>query len=300
VKKDLLGESVAGLKKALLEYKPVVLILRRQQKDGSWKYSGGKKYVRLQRNYNQLETYRILGQLVEKYGLTRKDPAVREAADFLFSFQTKEGDLRGIYRNQYSPNYTAAIMELLIKAGYDEDLHIKKGFKWLLSIRQADRGWAIPMRTNPATKDRLRDAFVSKKPVQPDKSKPFSHCITGVVLRAFAAHPKWRKSKEAKQAGKLLASRFFQTDKYPDRRMPSFWKKLTFPFWHTDILSSLDSLSLIGFKKEHPQIKKGLDWLIKKQSKDGLWRSGYPQAKEREIDLWVTLAAARVVKRFYS
>jgi hypothetical protein len=36
---------------------------------------------------------------------------------------------------QYTPNYSAAIMELLIKAGYSTDVRTEKGFQWLLSIR---------------------------------------------------------------------------------------------------------------------------------------------------------------------
>ena len=46
---------------------------------------------------------------------------LEKAAEFLFQRQTTEGDFRGIYGTQYSPNYSAAIMELLIKSGYSDD-----------------------------------------------------------------------------------------------------------------------------------------------------------------------------------
>ena len=118
-------------------------IVRRQKPDGSWIYPGGNKDIRARENYNQLETYRNLGILVELFGFNKKHPAIRETANYLFTFQNREGDFRGIYGNQYSPNYTAGITELLIKAGYEHDTRIDRVFKWLLDIRQEDGGWAI-------------------------------------------------------------------------------------------------------------------------------------------------------------
>ena len=137
-------------------------------------------------------------------------------------------------------------MELLIKAGYENDPRISKGFEWLLSIRQDDGGWALPIRTAGKT---LTDALNSSNTIQPDKSKPFSHLVTAMVLRAFAAHPEYRKYNEAKKAGELLISSFFKSDKYPDRQGKNFWERVSFPFWFTDIISSLDSLYFLGFNK---------------------------------------------------
>ena len=136
-------------------------------------------------------------------------------------------------------------MELLIKAGYGRDPRIARGLRWLLSIRQADGGWAIPFRTAVAGK--LDAAFMRSKTLEPDRAKPFSHVITGVVLRAFAAGGNFRGSEEIRTAGRLLASRFFKPDNYVDRRTPEFWTGFSFPFWFTDLLSALDTLSRLGF-----------------------------------------------------
>jgi len=299
VKRDLLEEKVDPIE-TLWQLPSVVKIIRKQQEDGSWRYHGGKPHIRSQQNYNQLETYRILGQLVELYGLTRKHPAIKKAADFLFEFQTEEGDFRGIYGNQYTANYSAAIMELLIKVGYDKDSRIERGFSWLLSIRQNDGGWAIPFRTiGGKDSGTLLQAMKNPEPIQPDKSKPFSHCITGVVLRTFATHQKYRRTKEAKVAGELLKSRFFQPDKYPDRRAASFWTRFTFPFWYTDILSALDSLSLMGFTRDDLQIENALEWLGKRQQENGLWKLTLKSKSIEDLPLWVSLAVCRVFKRFY-
>ena len=91
-----------------------------------------------------------------------------------------------------------------------------------------------------------------------------------MVLRAFAAHPKYRQSKEAKAAGALLKSSFFQPDVYTSYQSPSYWTR--FLFWWPNLLTALDSLSLFGFTKDDPDIKKGLDWFIDNQQPDGLWK----------------------------
>jgi hypothetical protein len=294
VKRDLLdgkAESVENLWKL----PQVERILRRQQDDGSWKYpGGGKEYLRSQEDYNQIETYRILGELVEKYGLNKRHHAVQKAAEVLFSKQTKEGDFRGIYGNQYSPNYSAGIMELLIKAGYDGDKRIDKGFRWLLSIRQNDGGWAIPLRTIGA---KYAD-IVKAVTVEPDLSKPLSHLVTGVVLRAFAASEAYRKSEEALKAGKLLASRFFKRDVYPDRNTTEYWERVSFPFWFTDIVSALDSLSLMGFKRDNPDIDNALKWLKKRQNDNGLFELKIVRGGDKDSKLWICLAICRAFKRF--
>lgn len=186
-----------------------------------------------------------------------------------------------------------AITERLIEAGYAQDIHIKKCLNWLLSFRQDDGGWAIPIRTLRKPLEDLK----TPKTLQPDKSKPHSHLITGMVLRAFTAHPTYKKKKEVWHAGELLAERFFKPDKYADRRTPEYWSKVSYPFLWTDILSSLDSLSKIGFKKDHLQIKKALDWLLKKQKKDGLWNLKIMMGKDKELPLWIDLAVCKVLKR---
>ena len=124
VRQDLFEKTVAVQDLWLLPESQ--RILRMQNTNGSWLYPGGKDYIRTKRNYNQLETYRNLGILVEKFGFNKQHPAIQKAAKYLFTFQTQGGDFRGIYGNQFSPNYSAGIAELLIKAGYEKDARIKK------------------------------------------------------------------------------------------------------------------------------------------------------------------------------
>lgn len=291
--RDLLGEEVEPVEK-LWHLCEAEGMLKKQVVNGSWTYpGGGRPHLRSQEDYSQLETFRMLGELVEKYGLSRQHHAVERAAQYLFTKQTDEGDFRGIYGHQYTPNYSAAIMELLIKAGYGEDNRIDRGFKWLTSMRQNDGGWAIAIRTEGVK----LDAMITTETMAPNRSKPSSHMITGVVLRAFAAHEKQQKSEVAKRAGQFLASRFFKKDTYPDRRAPDYWTRFSFPFWFTDLLSSLDSLSRLGFNRDDPQIGRALEWFVSKQQKDGAWKVKLLKTKDKHLSLWISLAICRVFKR---
>ena len=142
------------------------------------------------------------------------------------------------------------------------------------------------------------EAIKKPEPVMPDRSKPFSHLVTGVVLRAFAAHPEHRNNLHAIRAGGLLKSRFFQPDKYPDRKASSFWTGFSHPFWFTDLLSSLDSLSQLGFSREDKDIRKALDWFVERQERNGLWNLRILRTKDRDLPLWLALAISRVFQRF--
>jgi hypothetical protein len=296
VLRDLQGVN-PGSEASLWDLPPVQKILKKQQEDGSWKYPKKKTDEIEISGYKQLETFRQLGILVEKYLLNKKHPSVQRAADFLFSCQTEEGDFRGIYRDQYSPNYTAAYLEILIKAGFIDDDPIERGLQWLLSIRQEDGGWAVPLRT-----EHLRWAEVIRltEPMQPRREKRFSPMITGVVLRAFAAHPKHNRLPDVLRAGEKLASQIFKADGYTDRKAPEYWTKITFPFWFTDVLSALDTLSKLGFSGNLENIREAIDWFANQQKNDGSWNLYLLKgAEDKNTNLWVALVICRMLKRFF-
>jgi hypothetical protein len=295
VRRDLLGKDV-GAPSCLWETREVQRLLATQAENGSWPYpGGGRPQLRSVEDYAQIETFRCVGLLVEKHAMDRRHPAIERAADFLFSRQTAEGDFRGIYGNQYTPNYSSAIMELLTKAGYADDERIVRGFGWLASVRQSDGGWAIPLTTIRARWD---VPTLGGSTLQPDRSTPFSHMVTGVVLRAFAAHPTHRHSADAVTAAHMVASRFFRQDTYPGRDAPKFWESLCFPFWFTDIVSALDSLSIIGLGRDLPEIHEALDWLVGRQAPDGIWNAHILRSgKAAQAGLWVGLAICRVFQR---
>lgn len=295
-RRDLLGEDPGPVER-LWELRDAQKILRGQLKNGAWKYPSPATTARSAEDYDQIETFRQTGFLVEKFGFTRKHPTLRKAAEFLFSRQTLTGDFRGIYGRQYTPNYSAGILELLIKAGCGGDARVRRGLRWLLAMRQADGGWAIPFRT--ATNAKLDAAFMNSRTLEPDRAKPFSHLITGCVLRAFAAAGTYRGNEDVRTAGRLLASRFFQADVYVDRRTPEYWTGFRFPFWFTDLLTALDTLSLLGFPPDDPKIRSGLDWFAERQRRDGGWTLKLLAGSDEALPCWLNLAVCRVFRRFF-
>jgi hypothetical protein len=266
-------------------------ILNKQQLNGSWTYPNKKAILHSPTNYNQYQTYKIVAELVEFFGLNNKHEAIRNAAKYLFSFQTKEGEFRGMYGNQYSPNYSASITEFLIKAGYKGE-RIEKSLNWLLEMRQDDGGWAIPFRT----RNEKLDALNKKETIQSDKTKPFSHLITGIVLRPLSLMTAYRK--KVKDAGMLLADRVFTRDKYSDRQGVEYWTKFTYPYHWTDILSTIDTITLLGIKN-HPQVNTIIQWFKKHKQENGTYKVRVMAgAKYKDVKYWITLQYLKVLKRF--
>jgi hypothetical protein len=291
-RRELLDQNVPDPKNVLWDLKIPHSILRKQNGDGSWTYPG--KRVSEQMDKNQVETYRQLGFLIEMFGFDKRHPSIRRAAEYIFSKQTLEGDIRGIYATQYTPNYTAAFIELLVKAGYENDKRTAKAFNWLNSVRQNDGGWALAVRTKGMKLDAIYHAVGL---VQLDRAKPFSHFITGVVLRAYAAHSVYRESPEAIRAARLLVSRFFERDRYADKGNKRDWIRFSFPFWQTDILSSLSIIGLIEpdlVTNENVLLAKR--WFVDHQRVDGLFEGHLLRDRYHDLQLWCSFAVCRALK----
>jgi Prenyltransferase and squalene oxidase repeat len=299
-RRDLLDED-SGPVSRLWRLPAAQKILKKQQPDGSWPRPGLHKHEAI--NDELIEAWKQFRFLVQVYGFTRDDPAARRAAEFLFSCQTEAGDIRGFLANQYATYYTGAILSLLIQAGYEDDPRVEKGLQWLLSMRQDDLGWSVPMITyklDQATIYRLSSEYA--EPLEPDRSKPFSHNATGMVIRAFAAHSRHRQSKAARVAASLLKSRFFQPDAYTSYQAASYWVRFQYPFWWNNLVAALDSVTLIDPSRDEP-MDRALAWLVDHQQPDGLWQASYVEgkaedaARTHETRLWVTLSICRVLRR---
>jgi hypothetical protein len=296
-RRDLLCDR-SGTVSDLWELPEPLRIVRRQTSQGSWRYPSGSASLRSAENYDQIETFRQLAILVEQHGFGREHWAIPRAAEFLLTFQTSEGDIRGIYGNQYATTYVGAITELLVKAGYADDPRVAATFKWLLAMRQNDGGWAIPMRT---LGHRYRDFLDVKRhpePLPPDRSKPFSHLVTGMVLRAFAADPRWSDAPEVRHARELLTSRLFKRDPYGDRGDPSYWERVSFPFWFTDIVSALDTLSRLGVCPRSPPVNRALERLTELQRPDGTFALKLLRTQGKDLPWWICLAVCRILRRW--
>jgi len=284
-------------------------IIKKQQANGSWKSTNKNRLRYTDVNYDLIETWRWFRFIIDQYEFDRSDQATEKAAEYVFSCQTEEGDIRGILANQYAMYYSGVILSLLIKAGYQEDPRVEKGMQWLLTFRQNDGGWlASPlMALDLPSKEvnRLTSCYAESIKVF-DRSKPSSHNWTGMVIRAFAAHPKYRNSDAALTAANLLKSMFFREDRnYSSYKHADNWVRFQFPFWWNNLVSALDSISLIGISKDDEDIAKVVDWLIEHQEPEGLWNTSYSTIhragkgkRSRETALWISLAICRILKRF--
>lgn len=276
-------------------------ILRGQNKDGSWGKPGGYP----PHHKPMVETFKRLRLLISRYELDRNHPQVESGSEFLFSTQNIEGDFRGMIGDQYATYYTGEFTAQLVKAGYGEDERINRAFRWLLSMRQNDGGWTIPILTLPPGGHIHRLVTLTAAPaklIEPDRSKPFSHNWTDMVLRAFATHPYWRKNLEIHYSATLLKSQFFMPDYYASYRNPNYWVR--FSGWWPNLLTSLESLNQLGFKADDPDIRKALKWFQANQETDGSWKTNYfPEKtltikKESVEKAWVTLRVARMINNF--
>jgi hypothetical protein len=189
-------------------------------------------------------------------------------------------------------------MEVLILAGYADHRSIERAFRWLLTSRQDDGGWAIAARTRDQRLVRDWQTVMAAPPVEADRTRPSSHLVTGMVLRAFAAHPRQRRSSAARTAAGLLKSRFFQPDRYPDRRAAAYWTKFGFPFQFTDLLTSLDSLGKFGLPASDPDVAAALSWFRGRQNRDGSFELDLLRARDPHLPYWLGLALCRALARF--
>ena len=301
-RRDLLGEVVGPIH-VVWELTEPQNILRKQSADGSWVGSIKKTPVYPENHTRLVATFKAFRTLVERYRFNRESVPIKKAAEYLFAFQTHEGDIRGFIANQYATHYTGYVLSLLIRAGYVDDPRVERGIKWLLKMRQDDGGWTVPILTHHfdgKTMYRLTSSYAES--VEPDRAQPFSHNWTDMVLRAFAIHPVYRQSKEAKVAGNLLKSRFFQPDVYSSYRAASYWTR--FVFWWPNLLTAMESLSLVGFTTDDPNIRKGLKWFFQNRKEDGFWECSYDakhgiQRSSPFIErIWISLRICRMLKQF--
>ncbi len=303
-RRDLLGETVGSID-SVWKLPEAQKILHKQSPDGSWKGIKSKTPVYPEKHTTLVATYKSFRTLVERYRFTRESPAIAKAAEYLFSFQTPDGDIRGFIGNQYATYYTGYVLSLLLQAGYADDPRVDGGMQWLLKIRQDDGGWTVPLQTHyfdGKTMYRLTGSYAV--PVEPDRRQRFSHLGTDMVLRAFAAHPAYCKLPEARYAGKLLKSRFFQPDVYSSYREARYWTR--FVQWWPNLLTAMESLARLGFTADDPDIQKGLQWFFEHRKEDGLWdleygRKDVPQGKNYARErAWLSLRICRMLKQFFN
>jgi hypothetical protein len=301
VLRDLLDEKI-NKPVNYLKTPEIRRILSKQLPDGSWRFPGNASMEKFPSiNYFLIETYKSLHILTGKYELTIEQPEIKKATDYIFTCQTKEGDIRGILGNQYMPYYCGAILELLIKAGLASDTRVSLAMEWLKSNRQNDGGWMIPLQAISEKRNKYDNNLYNSPSLAFDYSLASSHLATGMIIRAFSIHPDYKNDIVTKNAGEFLLSRLFKADKYTDRQDANFWIKFKYPFWWTDLICVLDSLYNIGFTIKNKQIEKAIEWFLVNQQNDGLWNTQFDKGNPEKVGenrTWVGYSICRMLKKY--
>jgi hypothetical protein len=299
VRRDLIDDEEAPKADEILTYPEVKAFLRKQDKNGAFPPKPPEKTLGSAKFARAVATLRAIERMAD-FGLRKTEAPVARAADLLLGSQDKEGGIGDLALGETpeSRAKTVAVhfqgwaLSVLCRAGYDDDPRVERGFRYLLANRQADGGWAWRgVRTDSA-------------------ARPSSHLVTGMALRAFATSPTRKTSREARRAAELLATRFLQPDRYPDRKAPSYWEQIGEPRFWTDVLDALDGVTAVGLGKENSGVRTAEAYVRGRQNPDGLWYPGAPTkpdaakaaaaealAKEREPARWLTVRVLIVLRR---
>jgi hypothetical protein len=301
VRRDLIDDDEAPRGAELLAYPDVKAFLKKQGPRGEFPAKPTEKALGPEKFATVVATMRALERLAELGLDVDTAPAVAAAAELVLGTQAKDGGITALAIGEkktdrgkvVAVHFQGWALSVLCRVGLDTDARVARGFGFLLQWRQADGGWAW-------------------RGVRCDSSaRPSSHLITGMALRAFAASPSRRSSREARRAAELLATRFLQPDRYPDRKAPSYWELLAEPRFYVDMLDALDTVTAVGLGKENSGVRTAEAYVRGRQSHDGLWYPGPPPAqeaprtpappategKEREAARWLTVRALSVLRR---
>jgi hypothetical protein len=322
IRRDLIDDAEAPTAAEVWTYPEVKAHARKIESDGSFAARTAEKSLGSAKFAASLATLRAIDRFADmgardttevvvidgQPGASKKKAPVdkdslsaplRKAVDFLLKSQTTDGGIADLALAETPTGRAKAValhfqgwaLSALARVGFEGDPRVEKGFQYLLERRQDDGGWAWRgVRTD-------------------SPARPSSHLVTGMVLRALASSSTLRISREARRAAELLATRFLQPDRYPDRKAPSYWEVLTEPRFYTDVLDALDTVTAIGLGKENSGVRTAEAYIRSRQSPDGLWYPGPPvkgdlagakverTAKDVEVAIWLTLRVLVVLRR---
>ena len=300
---------------AIITYRPVRQILKKQNSDGSWMSKDQPYLPKYKSSYWQV-------MLLAMFGMNRRNPQVESAANRLLAFQHPEGGFetheatrkeyefvrkRNLARKRGIPSYeewaplkyremqmsclTGNVCLALIRLGYEHHEAVKKALQWLVKIQNVDGGWLCP----------YWGAHVNDK----------HGCFMGTItpLDAFSETPDDLMDADMRAtirqgAEFLLMHRLYMSDHHDLKVIKQSWLNLCFPQFFYDILRGLAVLAKLGYSNDE-RIDDALRIILKRQDDAGKWHSdcGYSGRLHGTIETknepskWISLEALKVIRR---
>lgn len=129
--------------------------------------------------------------------------------------------------------------------------------------------------------------------------------IDPAAVIAARVRPDLRSSDEVRAAEDLLESQFLKPDVYSSYKAPRYW--VMFVPWWPNLLTSRESLSLLGSSASDDETRRALDWFLDNQRGDGLWHTDYNAPGSGQSDqitedrAWITgMRMSRSSRRAWS
>jgi hypothetical protein len=287
----------------LRESDPLVAdLLEQQEQDGSWK--GGSFAYGAVEDSPLLSTSLALARL-GYLGLDNNHPAVKKAAEWMFSQQQADGSwpLGNAYqedldqprtaREGYSmmPLQTALPLRGLAACGYAEDRHAERAYEWLLARRLSDGAWPTGIAGGGVY------GYVAGYRRLAHSRWGCRSNTTGALL-CLSLHPKRCQGPEARRALDLLLGRETrerQAMGFEVARLLGAEKAHGFitTFARFDLALVLDLCARTGMSVEDERVASLVEFITGAQGEFGLWE--YPE--KPQVSRWVTFDLLRSLQR---
>ncbi len=239
-----------------------------------------------------------------------RTPWIEEACEYILDHSQEPEDggftmnvsarAGGGRKTEVIPCLTGNMVFSLLRFGYAEDPRLRRGLDWLIRRMVYNDGTLVEAQAAPY--DRYEMCW----------GRHTCHMGAVKTLKAFAALPEAARNepgiREAigKAAEFLLVHRVYRRSHNLSRTSKPGWLKFGFPLmYQTDVLEILDILTELGYRDE--RMGEAVDLLVSKRNENGRWllennyggeRLLVPMGRKGEESKWITLRAARVLRRF--
>ncbi len=225
-------------------------IINRQNDNGGAFWSRKDGDIHAPFGFSTIDTLSVLGEI----GYSIKDhETIKDAVDFIFTYQTSEGSFKYAPKSSKLPCLTARIIASLGRLQITNDNRLEKTYQWLLNTQWNDGGWRCatvklgksPLTdvSNPGTTLYVLDAFRFRE------NTPDIEAILNKGIDFLLKH--WEVKKPLGPCNFGIGSRFMKIE-YPFLRYNLFYYVYVMSFFKS---SKSDKRFLEAFEVLKDKIK---------------------------------------------